>query len=80
MDAKVCGQQDRERVPVLVMLAAMELTMRALATRPVKQWGGWVTYLLERLEADGVAEEEEFRQVLERVREGITARLEGGLW
>jgi len=68
------------RMPLSVLQAAMEMVMRALAAFPVEQWGGWVTYLLEALEADGGASEEEFRQVLEGVREGITTRLDQGLW
>ena len=60
------------------IMAMLEQTATAIATQPARQWSGWVQYLMEVLE--GKVDGETYREVLERIRDRITSRLEAGRW
>jgi hypothetical protein len=60
--------------------AAVDKAAYEITVHNPTAWPRWVSYLLQLLEIDGGATDDELRQALENIRQDVTARLEQGSW
>lgn len=61
---------------------AVEEAAELVATRPVKRWGAWTVYFLERLDEEANTPDAcvEFVETLAVLRDVITVRIDLGKW
>jgi hypothetical protein len=69
-----------QKLPDPLTKAAVDAAAYEITVHSPAAWPRWVSYLLQLLEIDGGATEDELRQALENMRQDITTRLDHGSW
>ncbi len=69
-----------QKLPDPLTKAAVDKAAYEITVHGPSDWPRWVSYLLQLLEIDGGATDDELRQALENIRQDVTARLEQGSW
>lgn len=68
------------KLPDPITKTAVDAAAAEIAVHGPAAWPRWVSYLVQILEIDGGATDDEIRQALENIRTDVTQRIEQGAW
>ena len=77
MDEPMTALDGIEITPQQTARLGCKVALDCISALPVEEWGGWVIYILEELDARAV---QGYEQVLETVKMGADSRLSFGEW